>query len=356
MREAGGQRPHGGELLRLARPLREHFRLGHVLTDGEEHDVVLLGGDVREVPAHGPRGPGAREQLELEALARIEDAAARRGDAVDVRLPRLLRDERVEEPAADDLVALPPGATLRLAVEEEDHAVRVEPHDEHARELHRVPVPVIDARQRRRDAPHLEALRALHAGDEVLPVGLHHHRELDVEELAHGGGHLRPVRSTLARGDAHERHAHERHRGEHVPLRQPDADVHLADLRRLLEVRVVVHAGEEAIEPGLEGAVLTGELLLAAEHDEGVLVLADALVELARDAGEMGGGKRRELEQRLRVGRVEADVALQLLEPGLVRRLYAAVGHRLAVRVLRGRAQVLHLMGSSRGRARPRGE
>ena len=180
--------------------------------------------------------------------------------------------------------------------------------------------------------------------------------ELEVEDAREREAYRRRVHAESLLGDRLERDPNERHRREHVALREADPDVDAPDLPGLRVVRVVVRAGEDALHPRDHRPLEPFDLRLSREDGVGLLVLADALVELARDADEVGGGQRPEREQGARVRLVEAHVALQLLEPRLPRgRLYEALRHGLAARGLRLVAQRLHLTGSSRSRARRRG-
>jgi hypothetical protein len=77
-------------------------------------------------------------------------------------------------------------------------------------------------------------------------------------------------------GDALEGGLDQRHRGEHVPLREPYLDVHASDLRRLRAVRLVVGSGNDPLHPPDERPLEPVDLFLSGEHVMRLLVLEDA--------------------------------------------------------------------------------
>ena len=79
---------------------------------------------------------------------------------------------------------------------------RVQPHDEDARELDGIDVPVLGLDERAIELVLLDSVDPLRAGDEVLVVPLEHDRELEVEEAA------RPPRAS--RSSSHQACAHRR--------------------------------------------------------------------------------------------------------------------------------------------------
>src|SRR5690606_4763814 len=130
-----------------------------------------------------------------------------------------------------------------------------------------------------------EALARALSLDVSLPVGLEHDRELDVADSIHGhvgAPALRVVASTFERAVERAVHravqarADEVHRAEHEPLIELDLDVHTADAGAALEVRVVVDASDDALEPVRESVLLPRDLRLpSAEHGPSALVLLE---------------------------------------------------------------------------------
>ena len=95
-------------------------------------------------------------------------------------------------------------------------------------------------------------------------------------------------------------------------LRQPDADVNLADAATALEVRLVMWSQEQLAHPAAQRGMEAASLSLVLEDREGALVHADHRVEFVRDRREVRRRERVEGAQSLGIVVPEADVALEL--------------------------------------------
>ena len=118
----------------------------------------------------------------------------------------------------DDFVSSVAGDSFGLAIEELNIAPRIQPDDEHTRELHRLDVAMLGARQ---SVAHIDLFLAgdvLNALDERVLVRLEHDGELEIQDsiqcLAGGRG----LRASIAVSDAQQRRPNQRHRGQHVAL------------------------------------------------------------------------------------------------------------------------------------------
>ena len=155
---------------------------------------------------------------------------------------------------------------------------------------------------------------------QVLPEGVQHDGELEVEDAPH-----RPPRQgelgwqvrVAVVDDLVQPAPHDVHGAEHVVLRQGDADVVAADARAALVVRLVPGPGEQRVHPALERDLEVPDLALVAERAPGALVGLDGLVEDLRDGDEARLRDGVQCSQGPLVDLAPADVALQLLEEGL---------------------------------------
>ena len=76
-----------------------------------------------------------------------------------------------------------------------------------------------------------------------------------------------------------EPHPNHVHPSEHVALLEANPDMSAADLRALVEVRLVVRASEQPLEPPGEGAFEALDLSLGLQNSPGTWVGENGLVE-----------------------------------------------------------------------------
>jgi hypothetical protein len=166
-----------------------------------------------------------------------------------------------------------------------------------------------------------EPLDARLLREQVVAVGVEHDRELEIEDLperrARGLELAGVVVEPLPR-DPRELRADDVHRGEHVVLRQADADVDAPDVVAVLPVPRVPGPGEQRVHPGDERDLQVPDPALAAdERLARLLVAEDPVVEDLGDRLEPGRGRGVQRPQGLLVRRPEAHIAFELLEDGL---------------------------------------
>ena len=133
-------------------------------------------------------------------------------------------------------------------------------------------------------------------GEQVVAIRLEHDGELDVQDLLQRGQH--PVARTgldAGRVAQHVRRpqADAVHRGQHVHLRQVDADVDAADARPPLEVLLVVRAAEQLVHPSHERLLEARDLCRAPGDRRARVGLGfDGGVEVVDDGGEVRSDQR----------------------------------------------------------------
>src|SRR3954470_4799577 len=176
-----------------------------------------------------------------------------------------------------------------------------------------------------------EPFRARLLREEVLPVGVEHDGELEIEDLADRDPRLAQLLGILEIGvvdDGVELLAEHVHRAEHVVLGQGDGDVLAPDAGANLVVGLVPGTAEQLGHPPDQRVTQVTDLALSAfQRLACAFVREDAVIEEDRDPLEMRLGDGEETAEGFGVDGVEADVAFQLREnrlPHLMQQATAA--------------------------------
>ena len=157
-------------------------------------------------------------------------------------------------------------------------------------------------------------------GQQVVPVGLEHDRQLDVQDLVQRRQHpLERLGRHPGRLPEHigRPKADAIHRREHVHLRKVDLDVNSTDPGPPLEVVVVVGPLEQLVDPPQQRLLQPGNLgRPAGDGRARVRMRLDRRVEVVDDRPEVRRDQRMRLAEGLRRGVIEPNVSLHVFAEG----------------------------------------